>query len=254
MDGRLNSKVAFVVGGSSGIGRAVAQRYAAEGASVVVGDIREEPKSGDATTADLIREDGGEATFVECDLTEQEVVESAISEAVDEYGQIDIGFNSAGALTRGPITEASEDDIELVIEINLTGAARFAKGILPELTETDGTLITISSEAGERGIKDLPAYCASKGGVNTLTKQLAVQHGPDGVNVNAIAPGTTKTSMNEQVRKEDPTWLEERQNAIPIGMLNEPEDIAELAAFLASDGAKKINGAVVNIDGGATAT
>lgn len=254
MDGRLDSKVAFAVGASSGIGRAVAQRFAAEGASVVVGDIREEPKSGDVPTHETINEDGGDAAFVECDLTDQESVEAAVSEAVEEYGRIDIGYNSAGALTRGPITEASEDDIELVIDINLTGAARFAKAIIPELTETDGTLITMSSEAGERGVEDLPAYCASKGGVNALTRQLAVQHGPDGVNVNAIAPGTTKTAINEQVRKEDPSWLEERQNAIPIRMLNEPEDIAELAAYLASDGAKKVNGAIVNIDGGTTAT
>ena len=172
---------------------------------------------------------------------------------VDEFGGIDVGFNSAGAMTRGPITETAEDDMELVIDVNLQGPMRLAKGILPELVESDGTLVNISSEAGERGIENLPVYCASKGGINTLTKQLAVEFGPKGVNVNAIAPGTTKTAINEEVRQENPDWVDERREAIPIRLLNEPEDIAELAVYLVSDGARKVNGAVVNIDGGTTA-
>lgn len=253
MDRRLESKVAFVVGASSGIGRAVADRFAQEGASVVVGDIREEPRSGGLPTHEMIHDEGGEATFVECDLTDQESVADAVSTGVDAYEALDIGFNSAGGMTRGPITETAEDDMEFVIDVNLQGPMRFAKAILPELVDTDGTLVNISSEAGERGIENLPVYCASKGGVNTLTKQLGVEFGPKGVNVNAIAPGTTKTAINEEVREENPEWVEERREAIPIRLLNEPEDIAELAAYLASDGARKINGAIVNIDGGTTA-
>lgn len=253
MDRRLESKVAFVVGASSGIGRAVADRFAQEGASVVVGDIREEPRSGGLPTHEMIQEDGGEATFVECDLTEQESVDEAVSRAASAFDGLDIGFNSAGGMTRGPITETDESDMEFVIDVNLMGPMRFAKAVLPELIDTDGTLINISSEAGERGIENLPVYCASKGGLNTLTKQLAVEFGPKGVNVNAIAPGTTKTAINEEVREENPEWVEERREAIPIRLLNEPEDIAELAAYLASGGARKINGAIVNIDGGTTA-
>ena len=250
MDSRLESKVAFVVGASSGIGRAVADRFAQEGASVVVGDIREEPRSGGNPTHEMIQENGGQATFVECDLTDQASVDGAVASAADAFDGLDIGFNSAGAMTRGPITETDETDMEFVIDVNLQGPMRFAKGILPELVETEGTLLNISSEAGERGIENLPVYCASKGGVNTLTKQLGVEFGPKGVNVNAIAPGTTKTAINEEVREENPDWVEERREAIPIRLLNEPEDIAELAAYLASDGARKINGAIVNIDGG----
>lgn len=253
MPGRLDSKVAFVVGASSGIGRAVAKRFSDEGATVVIADIQEDPRSGGKPTPEIIREDGGEAIFVECDLTDQEKLDEAVSAAVDEIGRIDIGFNSAGAMTRGPITETPEDDMEFVIDVNLQGPMRLAKSILPELVETDGTLINISSEAGERGIENLPVYCASKGGVNTLTKQLAVEFGPKGVNVNAIAPGTTKTAINEKVRQEDPDWVDDRREAIPIRLLNEPEDIAELAVYLASDGARKVNGAIVNIDGGTTA-
>lgn len=253
MVGRLDSKVAFVVGASSGIGRAVARRFAEEGARVVVGDIREQPKSNGVPTHETIRDTGGEAAFVECDLTDQASIDRAVEEAVNAFDGIDVGFNSAGALTRGPVTEASEEDLQMVIDVNLLGALRFAKAVLPELTDSEGTLVTISSEAGERGVANLPAYCASKGGVNALTRQLAIEFGPEGVNVNAIAPGTTKTAINEEVRSEDPEWLEERRNAIPIGRLNEPSDIAELGVYLASDGAKNVNGAVVNIDGGTTA-
>lgn len=253
MAGRLDSKVAFVVGASSGIGRAVATRFADEGARVVAGDIREEPKSNGSPTHEEISERGGEATFVECDLTDQGTIDEAVDAAVEEFGGIDVGFNSAGALTRGRVTDTSEEDLRLVTDVNLMGAIRFAKGVMPELVESDGTLITMSSEAAERGVENLPVYCASKGGVNALTRQLAVEFGPEGVNVNAIAPGTTKTAINAEVREENPEWVEERRRAIPIGLLNEPADIAELGVYLASDEARTVNGAVVNIDGGTTA-
>lgn len=253
MPGRLASDVAFVVGASSGIGRAVAMRLAGEGATVAVAGLHESPEGGGNATHESITENGGDATFVECDLTEQSSIDAAIETAVSEFGKIDVAINCAGAMTRGPVTDTAEEDIRRVMDVNLMGAIRFAKGILPKLVETDGTLVTISSEAGERGIENLPVYCASKGGVNTLTKQLAVEYGPQGVNVNAIAPGTTKTAINEQVRRENPDWVDERRADIPIGMLNEPEDVAELAAYLASDAAKKVNGEIVNIDGGTTA-
>ena len=253
MPGRLSSAVALVVGASSGIGRAIATRFADEGATVVVGGLHESPEGGGSATHETITENGGEATFVDCDLTDQSSVDGAVETAVAEFGGIDVAVNCAGAMTRGPVTETEEADMQRVVDVNLLGAIRFAKGVLPELVETDGTLVTISSEAGERGIENLPVYCASKGGVNTLTKQLAVEYGPKGVNVNAIAPGTTKTAINEQVRRENPDWVDERVADVPIGMLNEPEDVAELGVYLASDAAKKVNGEIVNIDGGTTA-
>ena len=249
----LDSEVAFVVGASSGIGRAVARRFGDEGADVVVGGLNECPEAGGPATHELIREAGCESMFVDCDLTDQSSVNEAIDTAVSRFGSLDIGFNCAGALTRGPITETSEEDMQDVVDVNLLGAMRFAKAILPELVETDGTLLTVSSEAGEMGVENLPAYCASKGGVNALTRQLAVEYGPEGVSVNALAPGTTKTPINEDVRENDPTWVEERRADIPLGRLNDPEDVANLAAFLASAEADTINGAIVNIDGGTTA-
>jgi NAD(P)-dependent dehydrogenase (short-subunit alcohol dehydrogenase family) len=253
MPDRLASDVALVVGASSGIGRAVATRFADEGATVAVAGLHESPEGGGTATHESIIERGGEAIFVECDLTEQSSVDAAVETATAEFDQIDVAFNCAGAMTRGPVTDVEEADLRHVVDVNLLGAIRLAKATLPELVETDGTLVTVSSEAAERGIENLPVYCASKGGVNALTRQLAVEYGPQGVNVNAIAPGTTKTAINEQVRRENPDWVDERRADIPIGRLNEPADVAELAAYLASDAAKTVNGAVVNIDGGTTA-
>lgn len=253
MSGRLDSKVALVVGASSGIGRAIARRLGEAGASVVASSRHEAPRSGGQPTHELVRENGGEATFVECDLTDRSSVDAAVEAAADAFGGLDVVVNSAGAMTRGPITETDDDDIEHVLDVNLQGPMRLARAALPELVETDGTLVNVSSEAGERGVENLPVYCASKGGLNALTRQLAVEFGPKGVNVNAIAPGTTKTPINEAVREEDPEWVERRREDIPIGRLNEPEDVADLAAYLASDSAKTVNGAVVNIDGGTTA-
>lgn len=250
MDDRLDSKVAFVVGGTSGIGEGSARAMADAGASVAVaGRTR---GSGEAV-AESIRDSGGEAIYVECDLTDQESVDDAIAVAVDRNGGIDVGFNSAGAMARGPVTETDEADLQRVVDVNLQGAVRFAKAAIPELVETGGTLVTVSSEAAERGVENLSVYCASKGGVNALTRQLAVEYGPEGVNVNAISPGLTKTPINEEVRREDPDWVENRRADIPIGLLNEPEDIGELGVYLASDAAKTVNGAIVNIDGGTTA-
>jgi NAD(P)-dependent dehydrogenase (short-subunit alcohol dehydrogenase family) len=250
MSGRLHADVALVVGASSGIGRAVARKFGAEGANVVVA-----ARSLDRleTTAEGIREAGGSAIAVECDLTDRSSVDTAVDATTEAFGRVDVAFNSAGTITRGPITEIDEADMERVVDVNLQGPMRLARAVLPELIAAGGTLINVSSEAGERGIENLPAYCASKGGLNTLTRQLAVEFGPEGVNVNAIAPGTTKTELNETVRQADPEWVERRREDIPIGRLNDPEDVSELAVYLASDAAETVNGTVVNIDGGTTA-
>ena len=252
MSDRLGGKVAIVVGATSGIGRAVAERFASEGARVVAGSTGES-RSDDRPVEEAIRDAGGEATFVECDLRDQASLDAMVEAAVAEFGGLDVVCNSAAVITRGPITETDEADMDFVLDVNLAGPMRLAKAALPALVERNGTLINVSSEAGERGIANLPVYCASKGGLNTLTKQLAVEYGPEGVNVNAISPGTTKTAMNEEVRATDPEWIERRREDIPIGSLNEPEDVAELAVYLASGPAKQVNGAVVNIDGGTTA-
>ena len=243
----LSDKRALVVGASRGMGRAIAEAFVDDGATVAVA-----ARSTD-DLEELAAELGERCLPVECDLREAASVENAVDDVTDEFGGLDVVVNSAGVLTRGPLHETSEDELTFVVDVNLLGSLRLSKEVLPSLMDGGGTLLHVTSEAGSRGIENLPAYCASKGGVNTLVKQLAREYGPHGVSVNAIAPGTTKTSMNEEVRAEDPTWTEERAADIPLGRLGTLDDVSNLARFLASDASDYLSGEIIHIDGGATA-
>lgn len=247
MTGRLTDKHAVVVGASRGMGQAIAETFAEEGAAVTlaartIGDLE--------TVAENI---DGETLAVECDLRETSDVDRVIENAASEFGEIDVVLNSVGTLTRGPLVETSDEDLRYVVDTNLLGTLRLARAGLPKLAETDGTLINISSEAAVRGVPNLPAYSATKGAVNSLTKQLAVEYSGENVTVNAIAPGTTKTSMNEEVRRTDPEWEDQRSQGIPLGRLGTTDDITGVATFLASDEAAYITGEVIAVDGGSTA-
>mgnify|MGYP006280760097 CR=1 FL=1 len=247
MSGDLNGKTSFVVGASRGIGKAITREFADRGA-----EIAAVARSEDALE-ELAASTPTECIPVRCDIRNDEDVEEAVATAVDAFGKIDVVVNSSGVITRGRLDETSEADLTKVIDVNLVGALRVSKHVLPELTETAGTLVHVSSEAGSVGIPELPAYSASKGGLDAAVRQLAVDYGRDGVSVVAIAPGTTKTSMNVDMREADPSWAEERAEAIPFGRLGEPEDIAELAAFLAGDESDYLTGEVIHVDGGSTA-
>lgn len=246
MSHRLDGTAALVVGASRGIGEHVAERFADEGADVAVAARTESDLAAVAERIDGIA--------VPCDLADEASVEAAVARTVEAFGRLDVVCNSAGVIARGPIHETPAEEMHRVIDVNLVGPMYLAKAAMPELIDTGGTLLNVSSEAGERGIENLPAYCASKGGLNTLTRQLAIEYSDENVTVNAIAPGTTKTSMNEAVRETDPTWLEERRAAIPLGRVGDPEDVAGLAAYLASEEADYVTGEIVHIDGGTTAT
>ncbi|WP_323173450.1 SDR family oxidoreductase [Natrialba sp. PRR66] len=243
----LYGKSAFVVGASRGIGKAIAEEYADRGADVAV-----VARSSDdlETIAESLPT---ECVPIECDVRDDETVDRAVTAAVDCLGAIDVAVNSAGMITRGRLHEADEADMTAVLDVNLLGALRVSKHVLPALIETEGTLLHITSEAGSVGVPELPSYCASKGGLDAAVRQLAVDYGSDGVSVVAIAPGTTKTSMNEEVRAEDPSWVEERAENVPYGRLGTPEDISDLAAFLARDQSDYLTGEVIHVDGGSTA-
>lgn len=243
----LSGKTAFVAGASRGIGKEITREYAARGAEVAAV----------ARSEDKLKEVAGSTPTkcipVQCDVRNDGDVKQAVAMAIDAFGKIDIAVNSSGVITRGRLDETSEADLMKVIDVNLLGALRLSKHILPELTETAGTLVQISSEAGSVGVPELPGYSASKGGLNALVRQLAIDYGQDGVSVVAIAPGTTKTSMNAEVRETDPSWAEDRAKAIPFGRLGEPEDVAQVAAFLAGDKSDYLTGEVIHVDGGSTA-
>lgn len=247
MDRILTGKRILVVGASRGIGRGVATRFAEEGANVAL-SARSTDELEDAA-ADI----DGRAVTSYCDLRDRESIAETVDTTVDAFGGIDATFNSAGVVRRGPVEDATEEDIELIIDVNLTGAIRLSKSVLPELSRTQGTLIHVSSEAGRRGVPELPVYCASKGGLNMLVKQLALDYGDQNVRIVGIAPGTTKTSLNEKVRREDPEWVEKRRSGIPLGRLGTITDISNLATFLVSDQADHIHGEIIGVDGGSTA-
>ncbi|MDY6765189.1 MAG: SDR family oxidoreductase [Halobacteria archaeon] len=247
MGGRLQDKRAFVTGASSGIGRAIAKEYASEGAKVALASRSVDKLAG-------ISETIGKGVYaVECDVRKSESVNGAVQEAVDRMGGLDVVVNNAGVLVRDDIVSTPDDDMEYVIDTNLKGVIRVARETIPELKKTEGTLINISSVSGQSGTPNLGVYVATKGGVDALTRQLAVEYGGENVRVNAIAPGTIKTPMNEEVREKNPDWEEKREEAVPLGRLGTPDDIAGPAVFLASDEAKYITGHVLVVDGGALA-
>ncbi|KFA23462.1 SDR family oxidoreductase [Xanthomonas vasicola] len=262
----LDGKVAIVTGATTGIGRGIAVALARAGAKIVVGDIIRLPREGsyderpDLTTAELIAEIGGSATFAECDVTQSTALSGAVDAAVSLFGRLDIMVNNAGIFTRlETIIEQSEEDYELTMAVNAKSVWLGCKFALRQMMRQEplpgrsrGRVINIASAAGVSGLPLEPAYCASKGAVLALTRQLAVDFGPHGIGVNAIMPGPIKTVMTRSAL-EDPETAARFRQATPFSRLGTAGDIAAAAAFLAGDEAEFINGAAIAIDGGATA-
>lgn len=185
----------IVTGGASGIGRQTCLRYAARGASVVVGDVREEPREGGTPTHELIRDRGGEAMFVETDVRAWEEVRALVDRAVEEAGQIDVMVNNAGFAERAPIEEMEIADARRMFRVNVEGVYHGMKAVVPHMRERGrGSIVNISSQAGKRGVPELAAYCGSKFAVIGMTEAVA-REVPRDVTVNAVCPGRTKTAM-----------------------------------------------------------
>lgn len=244
MSSRLDGQRAMVIGASSGIGRAIAEAYADEGAQVAIAS-----RSTDVLK-DIAAGANGEMVPVECDVRETASVENAVDAAVDALGGLDIAVNSAGVIVRGDMLETDDEEMEWVVDVNLKGMMRVARAVLPELAATGGTFIPVSSQLGEVGVEGASVYCGTKGGINNLTRQLAVEHADDGVRVNALAPGVVKTEMNEAVRESNEEWEREKRANIPLDRLADPDEIAEPAVFLASSSSSYMTGHVLVVDGG----
>lgn len=247
---RLVDNVAIVTGGSTGIGRAIATRLASDGAAVVVADVTEEPRLERevGTTAEAIREAGGEARYQEADVSSEADVQELIETTVDEFGRLDILVNNAGTAARTPATETSLEDWQTVLDVNLTGTFCCSKYALPSLEESpSGRIVNVSSERGLSGGPNRPAYSASKGGVSNLTRQLAVDYSDRGVTVNAVCPGPIVTARLESMADDG---VDEFLDTVATPYLGEPEDVANAVAFLASDDARFITGHNLLVDGG----
>ena len=252
---RLQGRTAVVTGASSGIGNAIAAAFGKEGANVVVADVRREPKLDDERSVfDKLDEADAEHRFVETDVTDEASVENAIEETVEEFGGVDVLVNNAGIYYQYQAHETPTDEFDEIMDVNLRGVFLCSKAALPELRESEnGKIINLSSIYGLVGGGESAAYCASKGGVSNLTRQMALDYADDEVNVNALAPGIIKTAQNVEWRENNPELVEDWHDSTPWPRFGEPEDVADAAVFLASDESDFVTGHVLSVDGGWTA-
>src|SRR6056297_1782637 len=252
---RLKGKSTIVTGGSSGIGRAIALKFANEGARVAILDIRKESKleKESPSTIEIINNKGGKGDFYKVDLCNKEEVESALQSILKSYQDIDILVNNAGIFIRNSITEVSDDEWEKVINTNLRSYFYTTRKIIPHMVENrSGKIINMSSIHGILGTGSALTYCTTKGAINNFTKQLAVDYSEYGININAINPGTIKTAMSKPFR-ETPEILKEYKESTLLPRLGETEDVADAALFLASEESDFITGHCLVVDGGWTA-
>jgi len=251
MSERLQGKTALVTGGSSGNGRAIARRFADEGANVTVADVREDPRMGGEPTHDLIEGEGGNAQFVTCDVSSIDDLRAAVDATVDAFGSLDVMVNNAGVERQKPLGEVTEEDYEWLMDINLKGVFFGSQAAVEVMRgqEAGGSIINMSSIGGIRGLANSSLYCASKGGVTNLTRELAVEHGEHDIRVNALNPGFIETAMTMEDGDTAGGILEQT----PLGRAGQPEEVADAALFLASDESSFVTGHNLVMDGGFTA-
>lgn len=251
---RLSGKVAFITGGGTGIGRACALLFAAEGAKVAIAARRKEKLE---AVAKEIASTGAEAFAVGCDVTDRKSIENALRATEERFGRLNIVVNNAGVVQVGTAEETSDEDWEKTIAANLTGTFYVSRAALPALRRAGGgSIVNVGSYLGLVALNRRAAYCAAKGGVSMLTKAMALDHAPEKIRVNCICPAIVETEMAKESisRAPDPAaYRKAREAQIPLGRMGRPEDIAQLALFLASDESSWITGTTFPIDGGVTA-
>ena len=254
MGERLKDRVAVITGGGSGIGRAIAREFSSEGAMVVVADIMHEPKEGGEPTDRLINGNGGTALFVETDVSDEGSVVNMIQRTMEKFGRLDIVVNSAGIPMKKPLADTSVQDFDLMYGVTVKGPFLTAKYAIPHvLKHGKGRIINVASNFSFTALPEMSAYTSSKAAVIGLTKSLAVEFGPEGLNVNAICPGATRTEMSRPFwgTSEGMELLKARSPLRKNGKLvATPDDIAKLALFLASDDSEMITGESILIDAG----
>jgi len=244
---KLKDRVAIVTGAARGIGKAIALTFVREGARVALIDV-------DRDQLDLVKNEisknKGEALSLPCDITQSSQVKEMVNQVQEAFGRVDILVNNAGIIRRGTIETVTEEDWDRVIEVNLKGTFNCCKAVFGIMKQQGyGKIVNISSIAGKMGdITSAPGYGPSKAGIDALTKTLARQLAPYGINVNGVAPHAIETEMSAQ-------WSEERRReiiaSIPLGRLGKPEDVAEAVLFLVSEEASFITGEILDVNGGA---
>ncbi|WP_336787588.1 SDR family oxidoreductase [Paenibacillus sp. MMO-177] len=250
---RLSGKVAVITGAASGMGKAIAELYAAEGAKVVVSDLRADTAQ---TVVDGIEAKGGTAVAVAANVAKEEDVQQLIDTAVEKFGTVDILVNNAGIMDNFvPAADLTDELWERIFAINTTGPMRTIRKVLPLFLEKKaGVIVNIASAGGLFGSRAGAAYTASKHAVVGLTKNVGFQYATQGIRCNAIAPGGVNTNIGTSINAPNPFGMERAMVGIQVNpRAGEPEEIAKVALFLASDDASFVNGTVVTADAGWTA-
>ncbi len=246
---RLEGKRALITGSGRGIGRAIAVRLAREGADVAINDLNVQ---GDAReTLAEVETAGRRGVLVQADIGKAEQARQLVEEAIRQLGGLDILVNNAGVERRAAFVDVKEADYDLVLDVNLKGTFFVTQAFVRHLCaeKRPGRVINISSVHEEMPFPGFSTYCLSKGGMQLLTRDLAVELGPHGITVNAIAPGAIATEINRALLDDRPR-VDRLLKQIPLGRMGKPEDVAALAAFLASEDADYITGSTYYVDGG----
>jgi NAD(P)-dependent dehydrogenase (short-subunit alcohol dehydrogenase family) len=247
----FTGKIAFVTGAANGIGRAAALAFAREGASVVVADVSEKANE---ETARMVRDLGGQALAVRCDVMQSQQVKAALDKAVEAFGRLDFAFNNAGIeYTIQPVVDVTEDEWDRIIDIDLRGVFLCMKHEIPLiLKQGGGAIVNTSSGAGVRGFKGGAAYVAAKHGVIGLTKAAALDYAHLNLRINAVCPGIIDTPMMDRFSG----GTDEGRQAViaqePVGRMGTPEEIAAAVVWLCSDAARFVVGSAMVVDGGQT--
>ena len=251
---RLANKVALVTGGGSGIGRACALQFAHQGAKVALAGRRPEPL---AAVAKEISAAGGEALPVPCDATVAADVERTIAAVVKRFGRLDILVNNAGGVIFATALETSEQEFDSMIAVNLKSTFLMSRSAVTHMRKSGGgAIVNIGSILGLIAMRNRAAYCAAKGGVTLLTKAMALDHASEGIRVNCICPSIVDTELVQSLFSSQPdpeAARRVRAEGLPLGRFGQPEDVANLAVYLASDESSWMTGAALPLDGGLSA-